>query len=421
MSAFSRITSLTVVVLIVVSLLGGSAPAQSGPYGVVSPTTVNFGQVLVGQTSPQQRVRLKNTGNSELIVSSISISGYFALPVNHCASGVQPGTHCDVYVTFTPHALETETGTLTFVDNASNSPQTVSLTGVGATTVPTKTTVTASPKSIYAGQPITFTATVTSLGGGVIPDGEQVYFETSYTGLGYGTLQSGVATLTTTNCRGIGQQTQNVKAQYAGDQSFYPSYGSVDITVQKWPITVTLTSNPNPSIYNDEPVTFTAQVTSNSPVAPTGNIYFSGFYLTYALMQNGIATITAKSNKGVGSYAEYADFHGDPYNSPGQATLTQVVNPTTTTTSIKSSRNPSVQGQAVTFSVIVKAPWAHVVDGSVTFTSGSNTLGTVQLSNSRGSITTSSLPVGQDTITVTYTPANGNFLGSSGSLVQTVN
>lgn len=228
----------------------------------------------------------------------------------------------------------------------------------------------------------------------MIPDGEQVSFETSYWVLGYGTLQSGVAILTTTNVRGIGQETENIKAQYAGDQSFYPSEGSVDITVLKWPVTITLTSNPNPSIYNDQPVTFTAQVTSNSPVAPTGNVYFSGF-LTYAVMQNGIATITSKSNKGVGSYAEYADFHGDPYNSPGQATLTQVVNPTNTTTSVKSSNNPSPQGQAVTFSVVVKAPWAHVVYGSVTFTSGANTLGTVQLSSSRGSITTASLPLGQ--------------------------
>jgi hypothetical protein len=344
MSAFSRITSLTVVALIVVSLLGRSAAAQSGPYGVVSPTTVNFGQVLVGQTSPQQRVRLKNTGTSELIVSSISISGYFALPVNHCASGVQPGTHCDVYVTFTPHALETETGTLTFVDNASNTPQTVSLTGVGANTVPTKTKVTASAKSINAGDPITFTATVTSLGGGVIPDGEQVYFETPFDGLGYGTLQSGVAILTTTNVRGgrglERQDTEFVKAQYAGDQSFYPSYGGVGILVSKWPVTITLTSSPNPSKYRDF-ITFTATITSNAPYAPTGYIYFSGLFTSYATIQNGSAAITLRSNEEPGSYVESANFHGDPYNSPGGASVTQVISQTArsgTTSSNKSVR-----------------------------------------------------------------------------------
>ena len=101
------------------------------PYGVVSPTTLNFGQVQVGQTSSPLLVSLENTGESELTISSISLSGDFALPTNHCAAGVKPLTHCNVYVTFTPTGIGTATGTLTFTDNASNSPQTVSLTGTG--------------------------------------------------------------------------------------------------------------------------------------------------------------------------------------------------------------------------------------------------------------------------------------------------
>lgn len=114
------------------------AHAQSGPYGVVSPTVLNF-QAVVGQTSPTQRVSLKNTGNSKLIISNISISEYFALPINHCSGGIKPGTRCNVYVTFTPGAVGTESGTLSFTDNASNSPQTVSLTGTGINSSPTET------------------------------------------------------------------------------------------------------------------------------------------------------------------------------------------------------------------------------------------------------------------------------------------
>jgi hypothetical protein len=317
----------------VVSLLSGSAAAQGGPYGVVSPTTVNFGQVLVDQTSPQQRVRLKNTGTSELIVSSISISGYFALPVNHCASGVQPGTHCDVYVTFTPHAFETETGTLTFVDNASNTPQTVSLTGVGATTVPTLTKVTASPRTINAGDPITFTATVTSLGGGVIPDGEQVLFEAYRGTLGSGTLQGGVATLTV-SVPGINQEAQRITAQYVGDSSFYPSKGGVDINVYRYSTSITLTSNPNPSKVG-EFITITANITTNSPYPPTGYIYFSGLFGAYVGIQNGVASITFKGYR-VGSHTETAKYEGNPYTLPSQASMTQVVTQTDGT-GIKSS------------------------------------------------------------------------------------
>jgi hypothetical protein len=105
--------------------------AAEGSIAEVSPASVNFGDVIVGQTSPQVRVSLKNEGDSEIVIASISISGYFALPVNHCAAGVRPGTHCDVYVTFSPHAVEVESGVLTFTDNASNSPQSVSLSGNG--------------------------------------------------------------------------------------------------------------------------------------------------------------------------------------------------------------------------------------------------------------------------------------------------
>jgi Bacterial Ig-like domain (group 3)/Abnormal spindle-like microcephaly-assoc'd, ASPM-SPD-2-Hydin len=101
------------------------------PYGVVSPTSVNFGQEVVGQTSSSRSVSLKNTGESELTFSDISISGDFSITVNDCEKGAKPQTHCNVYVTFTPQAIGTETGTLTFVDNALNSPQTVALTGTG--------------------------------------------------------------------------------------------------------------------------------------------------------------------------------------------------------------------------------------------------------------------------------------------------
>jgi hypothetical protein len=417
---FKRVALSAIVTLTSMFLFAGAALAQTGPYGVVSPTTVNFGQVLVGQTSPPQKISLKNTGDSELIVSSISISGYFALPTNHCATGVKPGTHCDVYVTFSPHALETETGTLTFMDNASNNPQTVSLTGVGSNTAPTMTKVTASAKSVFAGQPVTFTATVTSLGGGMIPDGEQVSFQTPEFPLGSGTSQSGVASLTTP-LQGISQTEQRVNAYYAGDESFNPSKGGVDISVSRYNTTLTLASNPNPSTYNDEPITLTATVASDGPFEPKGNVYFSGLFLTYDPIQNGVAFGGGRTLKGAGSYGEYAEFHGDPYNLPAQSSLTQVINPSPTTTSIKSSKNPSVQGQPVTFSVAVTVPWAHEVVGSVTFTAGAITIGTVQLSSGgKGRITTSSLPVGQNTITATFNPGSGNYLVSSTSLAQTV-
>jgi hypothetical protein len=140
----------------------------------VSPTTVNFGSVLIGQTSPQKLISLKNTGGVELTVSDLSISGDFALPVNRCAEGVKLGTHYNVDITFTPRAVGIATGTLTFTDNASNTPQTVSLTGSGIVAA-TTTTLTSSPNPSIKEESVIFTAIVTSAAGPP-PNGETVSF-----------------------------------------------------------------------------------------------------------------------------------------------------------------------------------------------------------------------------------------------------
>jgi hypothetical protein len=182
-----------------------------GTYGVVSPTAVNFGQVLIGQTSTQKLISLKNAGTSELTVSNISIGGDFALPENRCAEGVKPSTHCNVEVTFTPHTPGTQTGTLTFTDNASNSPQTVSLTGTGV--VATTTTLSSSPNPSTYGLAVTFTAVVTP----APPDGETVSFMRGTTVLGTGTLSGGSAVFTTSALK-VG--TTSVAADYSGDSDF---------------------------------------------------------------------------------------------------------------------------------------------------------------------------------------------------------
>lgn len=424
-----RVTLLTSVVLTVgvlafTLLLCGSAAAQTEPYGVAAPSALNF-RVAPGQTSSPLRVILENTGGTELTVFGVSITGNFAVPTNNCAAGVKPGAHCDVYVTFSPAVPGTQTGTLTFNDNASNSPQTVSLTGVSASTAPTKTTITASPNPMYVGQSITFTATVTSRGVAV-PDGEQVLFQRGRRGtvFGYGTLQAGVASLTTSAVTwqgpsvGVRQpQKQQIVARYMGDQNFSSSERQINITVQRYSISGYLTSNPNPSIYC-QPIIFTPYVTATGPYPAAGVVVLEGNFFFPGAGQVGEARTYKTCN---GSGEEGGAYYGDPYDDWGfLSRVSQVVNPSPTTTSVTSSKHSSAQGTSVTFRVVVNAPFANVVDGSVTFTFGATTLGTVELSDSRGSVETSVLPVGQDTITATYTPSYGNFIGSSGSLVQTI-
>jgi hypothetical protein len=102
-------------------------------------------------------------------------------------------------------------------------------------------------------------------------------------------------------------------------------------------------------------------------------------------------------------------------------TVTQVP---ATTTALTSSADPSVFGQAVTFTATVSAvtPGLPTPQGSVDFvdTTTNTDLGKVQLSGGSATLTTAALAVGGHAITATYS-GGGNFLGSSGSLTQTVN
>src|SRR2546422_6833583 len=65
-----------------------------------------------------------------LIITSIVASGDYSQS-NTCGSTVAAGANCSISVTFTPTATATRTGSITISDNASDSPQMVSLTGTG--------------------------------------------------------------------------------------------------------------------------------------------------------------------------------------------------------------------------------------------------------------------------------------------------
>ena len=108
-----------------IPLTGGLAPPG------VSPSSLSFGNQVVGTTSPAKTVTLKNTGTATIEISSIKPTGDFAISANTCGAALAGKKSCNVSITFTAMALGKLTGTLTFTDNAVNSPQTVPLSGTG--------------------------------------------------------------------------------------------------------------------------------------------------------------------------------------------------------------------------------------------------------------------------------------------------
>jgi len=97
----------------------------------LSAASLNFGLVTVGTTSTQT-VTLTNPAPSPLDLSSIRAGGGFT-ESNTCGSVVNPGGSCAIAVSFSPAALGTSVGTLTLTDTGLGSPQTITLSGTGAT------------------------------------------------------------------------------------------------------------------------------------------------------------------------------------------------------------------------------------------------------------------------------------------------
>jgi len=108
---------------------------QPAPAGVtLTATSLNFGVQPVEQVSPTQKVTLTNSGGVALSISSIAVSPSQFLESNTCPSSLASGLNCTISIAFDPTAFKNYQGTVTINDNASTSPQTISLSGVGTLT-----------------------------------------------------------------------------------------------------------------------------------------------------------------------------------------------------------------------------------------------------------------------------------------------
>jgi len=131
----------------------------------LNPLALQFGSQAVGTSSQPQNIVLSNTGTGALSIAAITLSGDFS-QTNNCGNSIVAGGSCSVAVTFTPTVGGTRVGSLTIQDNASGSPQSVSLSGTG-TVVRSDFSITGSVTSatIKAGSTATYVLTVSAVGG----------------------------------------------------------------------------------------------------------------------------------------------------------------------------------------------------------------------------------------------------------------
>ena len=130
----------------------------------LSPTSLAFGNQSLGTTSAAQALTLSNTGNAALSITSLALTGSNAsdfAQTNTCGSSVAARSKCTISVTFKPSASGSRTASVGITDNASGSPQTVSLSGTGTGTA---ALVSLSPTSLaFGNQPIDVSSTTQSV------------------------------------------------------------------------------------------------------------------------------------------------------------------------------------------------------------------------------------------------------------------
>jgi hypothetical protein len=101
----------------------------------LSTASINFGNEAYGSTSAAKSVTLTNNTSAAVGISSISLGGTnptnFAQSATTCGASLNGHSSCSISFTFSPSAAAAYAATVTIMDGASNSPQTVSLSGKG--------------------------------------------------------------------------------------------------------------------------------------------------------------------------------------------------------------------------------------------------------------------------------------------------
>lgn len=115
--------------------------AAAAAVASVTPTSLGFGNVIVGSTSGAQSLTLSNSGTAALTGINVVVTAPFAQTAGTCGATLNAGASCTINIIFSPTALGAATGSVTI--NASvtvaGSPVALTGTGVAAPSLPSLT------------------------------------------------------------------------------------------------------------------------------------------------------------------------------------------------------------------------------------------------------------------------------------------
>ncbi|MFE5161694.1 Ig-like domain repeat protein [Streptomyces sp. NPDC056697] len=293
----------------------------------------------------------------------------------------------------------------------------------------THTDVVSSPDPSVTGQPVTITATVSTVAPGAgTPIGTVIVDPGDGTAPVTASLTGGVATVTHAYTDASGSP-YTITATYGGDADFTASSGTATQTVGLASTTTTVSDLPEPSVPG-QPVTFQARVAPVAPGqgSPTGTVTYDfgdGTAPVDVPVTDGVATAVHTYATAAGSpYTVTAAYGGDDHFIGSVVTETHFVAQASSSTTVGSSPNPSVTGQPVTDTATVSAiaPGAGPPTGTVTFDFDDGTP-TVTAQVTGGTATVShGYPTALNspyTVTAAYS-GDADFTASTGTATQSV-
>ncbi|MGD0542751.1 MAG: Ig-like domain repeat protein, partial [Tepidisphaeraceae bacterium] len=297
----------------------------------------------------------------------------------------------------------------------------------------TTTTLATTSKAVVSGELVLLTATVTSTGG--TPEGN-VTFEDGSTFMGTVPISTSTQqALCYTDFGTIG--THNITAVYAGAGGFATSTSAVlhEVVNADATVTTVIASANNVTVGNV--VALIATVTPEAPGGgvPTGTVTFedgSTLIGTANVAPPGslitppgdAIAYTASLTPGAHNItAVYSGANG--YSASTSAGLNETIVGVVTTTTVSLSTSAVTMGQTVTFTATVTpAGGGAIPTGTVTFTSGSTTIGTATLdSTGKATFNEYNLFTGTYPVTATYSGDSINATSTasaSSSLVITM-
>jgi hypothetical protein len=376
-------------------------------YGVNPTLTATVTANSPGSGTPTGTVTFYDgTGNTAVALGQGTLSGGVATLASYTLAA---GSHTLSAVYSGDTNFQTSTSATT---NYTVTPAATSVAVTGATT------------GEY-GQPLTLTATVSLTSGSGTPTGSVEFFDN---GVALNTVALTGTSASLTAPYGVG--TQLITATYlpsGGNFSTSTTASSHSINVVAASTSTTL-ATPVSTVFG-QTATFTATVAISGNGVGTfdGQVSFydSSTLLGSVNVTNGQASLTT-SALSVGSHSITAVYNSDPnFATSTSSAVTQTVSESSTTTTISSSDATPVYGEQVTLSATVAAtaPGSGTPgSGTVTFYADGNIntpLGTGTVVNGSASLAGVTLPVGNHTITASYSGDGTDFLGSdSNSLDQ---